>query len=167
MKPGNGQQRVSTLSRFLAVVFVFLGVVVLGDLIVRMYLGRSFPMAPKAIALLVIGLLVFIPLFLFVILRGRSPRWISMFEDAYGRRIRQRRIERTEVSARKLPFAVASIGLGVFLVFFGVWVGAFSGEGRWFAVIVFVLVWLIAAALLWRYFEKGSRNGNADGKSND
>lgn len=164
MNSANGEPRVSTFSRVLAWVFVVCTGLGLGNALLRLWLHKTWLLSFEATALLVVGLSVFLPLFLFVAMKGRSPRWLSSAENLYGAHVDRREINGADAKVlRWLPFAAASITFGVFLFFFGYMVEAFSGEGFWFAAGVFVLIWAAVTFLLWRYFGRWSDRSQRKG----
>jgi Na+/proline symporter len=157
MKSNGEGSRVSTLSRVLAWIFLACGALVLVDMVVRMFLYRSLPMSPGEAVLLGVGLLLICPLFLFVALKGRSPRWITSLENLHDDEARRRGIREPGTNPpRRLIGGLASGVFGVLLIVFGNELGIFSGETGWFAMAVFGLAWLIVAAILWRNYRPGA-----------
>lgn len=72
------------------------------------------------------------------------------------------------MASRKLPthlgWAIVSLVFGLFLLNMGHRLHLFEGQGRWFAMTVFVLAWLCTVLLLGRYIKS---NRPPDGDDDD
>jgi uncharacterized membrane protein len=165
MKTSPMETKVSMFSRVLAWIFVACGAFALIGLAVTAVRHEPQPMSREEIAGLVIGLLFICPLFLFVAVKGRSPRWLTSMENLHGDLARRRGVSASGMRSSRRSMAVsATVVFGVSLAYFGSQMGIFSGDTGWFAMVVFGLVWLIVAGIFWRMYRAAGRVRDADSK---
>ena len=86
MTPLDEPPKVSIFSRVLAWVFVFCGVLGIAGWIIQIY-DEGWPWDWGATLLATLGLLLIFPLFFFVALKGRPPRWFNFIENQYNQQI--------------------------------------------------------------------------------
>lgn len=154
MTPLDEPPKVSIFSRVLAWVFVFCGVLGIAGWIIQIY-DEGWPWDWGATLLATLGLLLIFPLFFFVALKGRPPRWFNFIENQYNQQIvAYGNGVPTKRAARRAVLVAASVTFGLLQIYFGKRLGLFADENRWFAISIFVLVWLSAVVCMSRYFRK-------------
>lgn len=58
----------------------------------------------------------------------------------------------TQRFRKHMLWGITSLAFGLFLIFFGNSQGLFEGDGRWFAVTVLAISWVVTVGFLGRYF---------------
>ena len=165
----NVATKVSTLSRVLAWVVVFCGVSA-GVVWANAILEKGLPALSGGVLFGLLSSAFILPLFFYVALKGRSPRWLTSMENIYDKKAKARGIPLpANGGSRRIIPLVGSVVFGLGLIFFGNQIGVFSGETGWFAMSVFAVAWLIVDVIVWRNYKSkpGTSLDEAPGSSDD
>jgi len=155
MASNDDQGRVSTISRVLAWIVVALFAVSLAVATIKWIIRGYWASNAETTILALVGMAVFAPIFLFVAWKGRSPKWLTSFEQFPDRFAARRGIRADGMIfyERTLMHTVlASFGVGLY--FLGNSLGLFESPTALFAILAFTLAWLIVLALLTIYIRK-------------
>jgi hypothetical protein len=155
-----GQQRLIPMPyRVLAGIFAAYFALAAVKASLALLLHKEWRWDPTVSLLMLLGVLVFCPIFLFIALKGRAPRWFTAFEDLFNQ-IAEPREARVPGTRRfeRIPLLVAATVFGAFFICIGIWRGFFDEESRWIVITAFGFAWVITVGVMyWSYRRK--RNG--------
>jgi len=151
--------RISVFSRVLAWIFVVAWLIAVVGLIAMLLTQRAWPLGVVQTLVLALGSLTIGPLFFRAAWTGRAPGRLGSVERVYDDAARKRGLD-PQTTARFRPMAalLSALFFGAGVLGIGSLFGVFSRGSGPFPVVVFAIVWLAVAILLWRSFNKKPEN---------
>lgn len=147
--------KISVFSRVLAWILVVACLIAVVGLLAMVLTQRAWPLGVVQTLFLALAVFYGGPLFFRAAWFGRASGRLGSVERVYDDEARKRGLDpQTTARARPMVAVGSALVFGAGILGFGSLFGVFSDGSGPFPVVVFAIVWLVVAILLWRFFNK-------------